>query len=977
MDFASKPPINDLSEFKTFLSKLFDCDHENMYDDINNSDNLALFYRTFLKYPETFTDFLEYISDPSLKFKENVYEDINILTLMSFAVFHLSNIYTMIDEEAVAQAANFFHKPFSVWISKVIVNNKLELHQTTSHFYNTFQYLMLMSYISVKLKMEERPLYVFLKKTKDTAISLKLDVYNDILFPLINEDFEEDIYNQSICDIVLIDYTYFLRSNDSNENFLKDNVFNNEQYTLTDFFGGNHEIRDKMTEHITKFNNLQISANQFNIMTFLFVGQIFGIYPYSLTTSDSIIEYDDIWYHTIKVLCKRLTSSTHMQLDLQVFLHKINNLVDFSHLSYDDVTILFAIIDNRYFEDNSKYIRNMLKALLTKKYDKFDILGKIPHKNGEYSFLMKIDLSTDRDVLIKLLTNIFTSNTHTDFNWHVDFKDELQSIDSIQDISVFSKESKSPPKNDLGMYFKNVIKGLLKLREKYNDTVTYRYLENLYGFEDELRGIDIYLTEYKISMVSNTPNSRYQFRSIDGTVSTPKMKEHIGDLFKHKNNNVSFANKKLLKRLQKIYVRTVEGSSADEYNKPNRISKIRKYLKIAYSEPDGLYDDIIIRDVENGKEFDMLFDTWKRKKNSIDAALLYVKFFIKYKTGLGIDEGGITKHFFNNIVKQLQTKYFIPAYLGSDRYILNSKNIPSNDIAEFIGELLAFFIINEIYLLFGLSTYYMANLMFYGNLSNEDKFLYFLLDIDKANLYNDYLKHCEHKYTGNDFESEEYYNAMKCDPAYIVTNVFPDIYAHKQEHFTAFCKGFFIMKKTFHSKFVNIRSKIRMYDLDKLLSMPRLSRKVIKAKIFDTIHLTYMDIENPRIIDENDDTAETYRFFKYIMIDMRKSEYARIYADFDTSIIQDDPERQTCYEDLKSFNVFKQNVLYFWTGSYGIHSELYRVVIDPSVNLFPVSHTCFNQFDFPVSGKIISVEHFVNTFIGIFVRHEHSIFDIS
>jgi hypothetical protein len=117
----------------------------------------------------------------------------------------------------------------------------------------------------------------------------------------------------------------------------------------------------------------KISANQFNIMTFLFVGQIFGIYPYSLTTSDSIIEYDDIWYHTIKVLCKRLTSSTHMQLDLQVFLHKINNLVDFSHLSYDDVTILFAIIDNRYFEDNSKYIRNMLKALLTKKYDKFDI----------------------------------------------------------------------------------------------------------------------------------------------------------------------------------------------------------------------------------------------------------------------------------------------------------------------------------------------------------------------------------------------------------------------------------------------------------------------------------------------------------------------------------------------------------------------------------------------------------------------------
>ncbi len=994
MDILYGSSINDISEFKNVLDKLFYCDHKNLYENVFDHSShkegsygkLALFYQIFIKNPEQFGEFLEYILQPSLKFHDTVYKDVNVLTLMSCAVFHLSNIYTIINEKSeengVEAAAKFFHKPFGKWLSQVIVDEKLKLHQNTEMFYNPFQYLMLMSYISTSLKMEERPLYIFLKQIKrivnksgkKIAHVLKLDIYEDILFPLVKEDYRKDIYDQILRDIVRIDYIYFLRSLDpNNKEPLKDNVFYNNEYKMEEFVGGDDEIFDNITEYIAEFQNLQETADKFNFMMYVFIEHIFGIYPYTYQdfTEDSDVEYeyDELWYVSMKVLFDRLKSSEHMHLDLKVFLYEINNYINFAHLHCDNSILLFPILDNPYFKENVIYIRNMLKALLTKKYDKCDVFGNIPNRKGEFNYIMIIDESTGTDVITRLLSSIFPNKKlHDNFAWHTDFMDSLQSIDSIPDVSVYSKESKSPDQNKLAVYFKNIIKSLLKLREKYNYNVSYNYLKNLYSFEHALSDIDIHLNEYKINTVTDTPSSMLRDRSVD---VTPKLKDHEETIFKHKNNEVSFANKKLLKNLQKIYVKTVEGSAVDEYNKPNRILKIRKYLKNKYLLQ--MSDEIAIHDVENGNEFNMLFDIWKQRKN----ILLNAKFFIKYKVGIGIDDGGVTRHFFNNIVKQLQTTYFKPAYLGSDRYILNSKNIQSDDIAEFIGELLAYFVMIEIYLTFSLSMFYMANLMFHGNLSDEEKFLYFILDLDRANRYQDYLQYCKSEYTGQDKESTEYYNAMKCNAAYIVKEIFPTIYTHKQEHFAAFCKGFFIKKKIFYSKFANINSKIRMYDLDKLLSMPKLSKKVLKAKIFDCLQLRYNNYENPEDINEQDHRAEAYRFLKYIMINMKKSEYESLYVRFDTTIADNDERRQKNYANLKSFNVFKQNVLFHWTGSYGIHSELYKIAIDPNVNLFPVSHTCFNQLDLPLTGKIKSVEHFVHILIGIFVREENSVFDIS
>jgi hypothetical protein len=233
------------------------------------------------------------------------------------------------------------------------------------------------------------------------------------------------------------------------------------------------------------------------------------------------------------------------------------------------------------------------------------------------------------------------------------------------------------------------------LRSKYIG-VTDKYISKLYKYKEKLLEAGIDLDKYKIFAVSHTPISQSNRGSLNNSSMRSKspniannmfkkrvrsiVKDEYGNqiidnngnaVFEEKIKNVDFVDKNLMKKMQKIYFRTVETISEKEYGLPDRIVKIRKYFQNKYPLNSNLEFKL---ELENGEEFDALYAAWTTARANGDVMPLNRRYFIKYKQTNGIDAGGLTKQFFSNISAQLQEKYFKLAYDGGNRYILNSKN---------------------------------------------------------------------------------------------------------------------------------------------------------------------------------------------------------------------------------------------------------------------------------------------------------------
>ena len=295
--------------------------------------------------------------------------------------------------------------------------------------------------------------------------------------------------------------------------------------------------------------------------------------------------------------------------------------------------------------------------------------------------------------------------------------------------------------------------------------------------------------------------------------------------------------------------------------------------------------------------------------------------------------------------------YFKKPYDGSDKYILNTTD---PNIARFIGELLCVLIIREIYLDFNISTVYLGYLL-YDNLKAEEQFLYYLLDIDSETRYNYHLKYCEKEFKYESENDENYYYAMACNPEYIVKDVLTNIYETNANVFKAFCKGFFIEKKIFYNKFFNIgKSKIRIYDIDKMLTMIKLGKKALKTYIFDKVQL---NVEK---------THTVYKWFEEIMISDTKQKYADMYKQFDASYIGDQ-NKQDAHTELVSQQVFKQKVLLYWTGSRGILNQPYYIDILNNIGTLIKSQTCSSTLNLPSSSNLSSKQMLFDKFMEMFI----------
>jgi hypothetical protein len=222
--------------------------------------------------------------------------------------------------------------------------------------------------------------------------------------------------------------------------------------------------------------------------------------------------------------------------------------------------------------------------------------------------------------------------------------------------------------------------------------------------------------------------------------------------------------------------------------------------------------------------------------------------------------------------------------------------------------------------------------------------------------YKYYLQHCQNDYKYESEYDENYYYAMACNPEYIVKETMADIYKVDDEVFKAFSKGFFIEKKIFYNKFLNIKkSKIRIYDMDKLLTMTKLSKKALKSDIFDKVQTNF------------DKTNNLYKWFEEIMIKDKKAEYTRMYSSYDVAYIQDDKIKQDVHKDLSSQQVFKQKVLLFWTGSRGILNQPYSVYIINDIGSMIKSHTCFSILKLPTSDHILSKQMLFDKLMEMFI----------
>jgi hypothetical protein len=979
--------------FEYMIGKIFNfVEKNNIYDTVKTFitsrdervlEKLPLFYHNCLLYPKTFSDFLQTVSISTFDKHMAVYKGANILTLLCCAVFHLTKLYVLLHrhnddyEQVLSYVANYYHLPFGKWLDEFITNNvnTINVKENIKGYFNSYQYLIFMSFASRKLAMNDRPIYKYMDSIKKTSIEFNIDFFADIVKPLTSYDNSaKDIYNFNIIsqyliinntlymtDYEIIDVKWLYDQNISN-NIFRTNNCNIELYKPLNKPAISHTYNRLQTEMMHKINNyIFYNINTKNFIMFTFLNSIIlnkDNQFYNMLLNSSHIPFITSFCNVIK--------DTHDIKGLITYVFSmLSNLKSLNYsilINFDSKSKqswLISLVQNKNFDKQQKVINQILNIILTDtaalestdifytylydlKYKRIDML--------ESSFSDDELNAENEEILLILLEKQFT-------------KDDYMSIKSFSSkrfgykSATLKQETRTQLSANSHKPFYNVIKTLLSTTIQHNKGKVLQnskfkkevkeYFYKLYDYKSSLYDYGIDLDKYDMTLIDTNPVSiKHNYRTVDKPLSKNDTSKIYSPVVQKFNG---LYNMNLKKRLDRLYVRTVE--SNDNNSNTNRIIKIRKYLQNRYKPSQTIQ----LNSVKHGGELQYLYENvWNQYKN------MNYAYIIKYENSSGIDAGGLTKQFFTNVNTQCKDKYF-KLLEDSQKYILND-NITENE-AEFVGQLLSMNIMLDVHIDFHIPMVYYGHLMFSKeHLNNEELFLYFLLDLDSDSQIH-YINACQLEHTADDY----------CNPDSIVNDIILTKYKYNSNEFMAFSRGFFIEKKIFYSKFQNImeqgkpiNDKIRIFDMDKLLTQSKLSKKTIKEYIFDKIRITFK-YQN----SQNENSA--FEFLKELMMIDSKHDYSDMYLAYDKSGLDDNMLK--IYTSLSSSQVFKKYVLMFWTGIEGVSAlGNYKIFMNPDIDV-PISHTCFNQLELPTN--IATKQELYDIFMNIFTTNQHQTFALA
>jgi hypothetical protein len=986
-----------------------------MFDNkVNNGKNISvyknmpLFYTLFLDHPDNISKFfdaililLEKTENPNMPLHKNA----NIITLLSCAIFHISKLYILLkmNYDSYYDTFVFYNIPFTNFIKKLFYSNVINYRsincmQKIKGFATPYTYMLLTFGVSSENDMEYTPLWVFTKAINDHNIPFTINVLEEIYYPLLKEDYK-DIYNYSLAllpdisslssnmvykSIIDINNYYVKTVNDFHEERVSVFDYSDLDYdkclifdiNIYDFFYNNHKnnkIYNKSFEMFLFLNN--------NIMNYEILEEN-QVSSKLYIVIDGVIQNTKRWQILLIELWKYIERCSSLYNDIfnifvelfvdDVVVEKINEKL-FRRLDVRE-SLLFPMIRNisyKYNNENIIYFKNIIKAILNNDYNELYASYYFQNIFQNDSVVLYILNKDKNDILFYILYSFFDSN-------------EIQ----IKDIEVSSPIVKSlihsytPTPMSLNITnnkimkatLKTIIKNLIKNNISYLNNELYAKKESFYDF---YKMYIAKLKSFQNSLKQECKIDLDKFHLDKLIVSSPisNAKRSIDKSYKslelHKKNIfINFKNKKLAKKLTQIYSKSVQSIICLQ-NNDDRIMKIQKYLidkykyNIDYINTDYLHDPSIykIYNVQRGKEFKILYKFWYNELQQDD---LNVPLMIFYKDEIGQDLGAITRNFLTNVAIQLGNNNIFILGNDSPRYILNPKI--STDMGYFIGQLLALFILYNIKIPFNLSIYYLGHMMF-RTLSYEEKFLYFMLDLYPKQQKR-YLEGCA--LTPN----QDY------DPCDISDNI-ENQYNDNSDIFDNFISGFFFPKKEFTNKFIYINDKIRVYDLDKILSKNHYSKTSAKKYIFDNITIRYKRESEEYIdIDKDDISCTIYKWLKGLFIE--DDTFDIYYNTFDNNILEGIPNYLKEKQKYQTKEKFCEAILKFWSGTYGILSaENYIITIDPNIENKIESHSCFNELVLPKynqsnnnSNNFNNKQEIYNFFMKLFILNEHDQFHV-
>jgi hypothetical protein len=936
-------------------------------------DDIPEFYAAFLTKPKQFKEFVNEVELMMIELSPSnfvVYKGANILTLMTCAVFHISKLYTLIPSNTYDNAALHFHTPLSDFITDIFQDDidltNIDFKQQLDGFLNSYQYLLLMSFVSSFIQLEDRPLFNYLHGIyyNYQDIEFKLDPVDDIVKLLIEK--KVDLYGFDVLsEYDLSDGLQTIRNNSLiHTRYFEDDegnsIFKYNEASIKHFIDNTADLYNWIEHKITPENfGLLLYLNK-NALTFL----------YDKDDDDNIVN-NYKWQALLKHIWNALENSDDLSRDITDIIVNIDTdslSSDLFIIAEKNETILHAMLHNRFIERynhsaNMQFIIDIFRAIITGDYTKLNILETYLPRMFEKQYLVMFN-KEGKDVLLLLLENMFDSKDH-----NVSLK-SISSKSPVFDYVTKSMYSRSP--EDIKLC-KRIINHILKHNSKFfvnqimNEkqfelpaiwTIYFKsYFKKLYKYNDKLLEIQINLNDFYMDryiLDSPASISDVSVRSVDrdnNENSISKLPEN-DDILKKRN----YVDQKLQAKLAKIYIRTVQ-SNTDEINNYNRIHIIRKYLikkykhSLDYIDDDERFHQIF--NVEKKKELEAFYNFWE---STLNKGNLNVPFIVKYRNSAGQDAGGLTKQFLTNISKQLINYFTLVEH--SKRYILNAGI--TSDMANFIGQVLAILIIYEVSLPFSISMVYLGHMMFSDkHLSEDELFLYYLLDLDR-NSRKQYVEGSEMATASGE---------ALCTPQDIVQNYMPDKYNHTGDIFKSFLQGFFLEHKLFFRTFRNINDKIRMYDLDNIMSSIDSSEMSIKRYVFKNLILRDQDYDN---IDAEQSEATVFRFLRDLMIVDTQDDYDMYYKAY--TDVSEMEERKALFRTKKAFC---EAILMFWTGLENVTmNEPYIVtIVEGSKTIY--SHTCPKELKLPHPTQINSKNQLYNTFMTLFIWDEQNTFGLA
>ncbi len=675
--------------------------------------------------------------------------------------------------------------------------------------------------------------------------------------------------------------------------------------------------------------NYELTVDEFKIIGFLHQS-----FPYLYNSSATRILYNHKWETVMNIIWNLIEDSEDLQIDIYDIFYSLFEekyvLIESELLFHrvENETILFPMMRNRHFDKNIGYIKKIFTAFLKRRWTNVPNANYLRHMlYKEYAF--DID-DTRKDILTEILEFNFEKRNKDAHDLAGDPKHVLDdgSIHSLS-ISLNIVQSKKYKFKEIISHLLQYITGLLN-EETDDDYIRHRkytYYSQLYKYYDDLHDIDIDLDRYHLNdIILQTPPSVFKSRSFDAAIVTSSV-----------NPFSKFHDKQLMTRLSQIYEKTVQHNSNNDDKDTGRIIKIQKYFTKKYKPLPAIYS---IQNVVKGHELEYLYTFWM---NVLKKGSLHVTYNISYMKEPGVDQGGITNYFFTMVSKQIKNLYFTQIE-DSSRYIL--KNTVTADVANFVGQLLAIFISYNIHIPFSLSILYLGHMMFsLEQITYEELFLYYVLDLYKSSAAY-YYRECEVP----SYESS-------CDIQQIVKDVVPIRYNNNRRQFNRFLAGFFIHKKIFNIKFRSINDKIRIYDLDKVLSQSKLTQAALK----NLCKRIVLQFDGSTII-KTDEKAKVYMFLEEILL---ADNYDDLYIKH-----KDHDVRQT----LKSKEHFCKAILTFWTGAESIMvDQPYYIHIMSDINIIK-SSTCANLLKLPLPVHIPTKQDLYSIFMRIFLLDDQHVF---